>query len=92
MRTQQCPRRGADFFSILWWISSSTVYFPILDEIEDEIDSLEERLLAQAKSADMNRLLAFKRSLVHVRRAVGPQREVFNQLSVTSFRSSAAKI
>jgi len=60
-------------------------YFPILDEIEDEIDSLEDRLLARAKSADMNRLLAFKRSLVHVRRAVGPQREVFNQLTRHEF-------
>jgi hypothetical protein len=36
------------------------------------------------KSADMNRLLAFKRSLVHVRRAVGPQREIFNQLTPLS--------
>jgi magnesium transporter len=77
--------RGADF--LLYTLVDLVVdsYFPILDEIEDEIDSLEERLLAQAKSADMNRLLAFKRSLVHVRRAVGPQREVFNQLTRHEF-------
>lgn len=77
--------RGADF--LLYTLVDLVVdsYFPILDEIEDEIDSLEERLLAQAKSADMNRLLAFKRSLVHVRRAVGPQREVLNQLTRHEF-------
>jgi len=77
--------RGTDF--LLYTLVDLVVdsYFPILDEIEDEIDSLENRLLAQAKSADMNRLLAFKRSLVHVRRAVGPQREVFNQLTRHEF-------
>src|SRR5215204_6783002 len=56
-----------------------------LKKKKDEIDSLEERLLERAKSTDMNRLLAFKRSLVHVRRAVGPQREVFNQLTRHEF-------
>ena len=77
--------RGTDF--LLYTLVDLVVdsYFPILDEIEDEIDSLEDRLLALAKSADMNRLLAFKRSLVHVRRAVGPQREVFNQLTRHEF-------
>jgi magnesium transporter len=60
-------------------------YFPILDAIEDEIDSLEDRLLAQARIEDMNRLLRLKRSLVHIRRAVTPQREVFNQLTRHDF-------
>jgi magnesium transporter len=77
--------RGTDF--LLYTLVDLVVdsYFPILDEIEDEIDSLEDRLLERPKSADMNRLLAFKRSLVHVRRAVGPQREVFNQLTRHEF-------
>ena len=77
--------RGVDF--LLYTLVDLVVdsYFPVLDDIEDEIDSLEERLLERAKSTDMNRLLAFKRSLVHVRRAVGPQREVFNQLTRHEF-------
>ena len=77
--------RGTDFllYTLVDLIVDS--YFPILDEIEDEIDSLEDRLLARAQPADMNRLLAFKRSLVHVRRAVGPQREVLNQLTRHEF-------
>jgi magnesium transporter len=77
--------QGTDFllYTLVDLIVDS--YFPILDEIEDEIDSLEERLLARAQPADMNRLLAFKRSLVHVRRAVGPQREVLNQLTRHEF-------
>jgi magnesium transporter len=73
--------RGVDFllYTIVDLIVDS--YFPILDEIDDEIDLLEDKLLEQASIEDMNRLLILKRSLVHVRRAVGPQREVFNQLT-----------
>ena len=77
--------RGADF--LLYTLLDLVVdaYFPLLDGIEDEIDSLENRLLARASSVDMNRLLTLKRSLVHVRRAVSPQREVFNQLTHHDF-------
>ena len=77
--------RGTDFF--LYTLVDLVVdsYFPILDDIEDEIDSLEDRLLIRARSVDMNALLSLKRSLVHIRRAVTPQREVFNQLTRHDF-------
>ncbi|MGH7833557.1 MAG: magnesium/cobalt transporter CorA [Candidatus Binatia bacterium] len=76
---------GADF--LLYTVVDLVVdsYFPILDEIDDEIDALEERLLKSPRPGDMNRLLRLKRSLVHIRRAVGPQREVFNQLTRHDF-------
>ena len=78
-------RRGTDF--LLYTLVDLVVdsYFPLLDDIEDEIDSLEDRLLKQARNEDMNRLLALKRSLVHIRRAVSPQQEVFNQLTRHDF-------
>ena len=49
--------QGTDFllYTLIDLIVDS--YFPVLDEIEDEIDPLEERLLARAQPADMNRLL-----------------------------------
>ena len=77
--------RGADFllYTIVDLIVDS--YFPLLDEIDDEIDALEDRLLGHAEFVDMNRLLTLKRSLVHIRRAVGPQREIFNQLTRRDF-------
>jgi len=77
--------RGADF--LLYTIVDLVVdsYFPLLDQIDDEIDLLEDKLLEQADIQDMNRLLTLKRSLVHIRRAVGPQREVFNQLTRHDF-------
>jgi magnesium transporter len=77
--------RGSDF--LLYTLVDLVVdsYFPILDDMEDEIDSLEDRLIAQARPEDMIRLLALKRSIVHIRRAVTPQREVFNQLTRHDF-------
>jgi magnesium transporter len=76
---------GADF--LLYTIVDLVVdsYFPILDEIDDEIDALEDRLLKSSRAQDMTRLLRLKRSLVHIRRAVSPQREVFNQLTRRDF-------
>jgi magnesium transporter len=76
---------GADF--LLYTMVDLVVdnYFPILDEIDDAIDELEDRLLRQARPEDINRLLSLKRSLVRIRRAVGPQREVFNQLTRHDF-------
>jgi magnesium transporter len=77
--------RGVDFF--LYTLVDLVIdgYFPILDDMEDEVDSLEERLLLRTRSVDMKPLLALKRSLVRVRRAVTPQREVLNQLTRHDF-------
>ena len=84
-RIPSALNRGPDF--LLYTLVDLVVdsYFPILDEIEDDIDSLEDRLLARAVSKDMGRLLTLKRSLVHIRRAVSPQREVLNQLTRHDF-------
>jgi magnesium transporter len=77
--------RGADFllYSLLDLVIDG--YFPILDKVEEEIDGLEDRLLLRARRGDMNRLLSLKRSLMHVRRAVTPQREILNQLARHDF-------
>ena len=77
--------RGADF--LLYTLLDLVVdgYFPILDKMEDEIDRLEDRLLGRARVKNVNELLVLKRSFVHIRRAVAPQREVSNQLTRHDF-------
>jgi magnesium transporter len=84
-RVDHALTRGADF--LLYVIVDLIVdsYFPLLDEINEEIDRLEDALLEQADIEEMNRLLTLKRTLVHIRRAVTPQREVFNQLTRHDF-------
>ena len=77
--------RGTDY--LLYTIVDLVVdsYFPILDEIEDHVDSLEDQLLERTTPDDMSRLLRLKRSLIYMRRAVSPQREIFNQLTRHDF-------
>ena len=53
-------------------------YFPVVDSIEDRLDELELRLFRNGGLADPEEILAVKRSLFTLRKAVYPMREVFN--------------
>jgi magnesium transporter len=77
--------RGPDFllYTVVDLIVDS--YFPLLDQVEEEIDRLEDQLVKESTIDEMDSLLTLKRSLVHIRRAVVPQREVFNQLTRHDF-------
>jgi magnesium transporter len=55
-------------------------FFPVLDQIEDEVEEAELTLLTQHDGAKMASLLKIKRTLVTLRRLVGPMRDVFNSL------------
>ncbi len=56
-------------------------YFPLLDRISEEIDNLEDRILAGKGSAVLLReVLGLKRQLLELRRILGPMRDSANQL------------
>lgn len=56
-------------------------YFPVLDAINDELSDLEDELIERPREELLERLLSLKRSLLEVRRVVGPQRDMFNVLT-----------
>ena len=56
-------------------------YFPFLDRVEDEIDDLEARVVSSGNPEILERLFTVKRSLIHLRKSLGPLREVFKALS-----------
>ena len=56
-------------------------YFPLLDEIADEIEQLEDLVLATPDEDSLNRLFALKRRLVLLRKVVAPQRDVMTMLN-----------
>ena len=72
---------GADH--LLWAICDDIVdgYFPFADELGDAIDEVQDRVIARATPEVLDDLFALKRELIEVRRAAGPTREVFNQLT-----------
>jgi magnesium transporter len=74
-------RRGPDF--LLYALTDGIVdgYFPVLDAIEDEIDGLQDDVIAKPSSWTLERLFALKRQLIGLRRAMSPAREIFNQLT-----------
>lgn len=56
-------------------------YFPVIDRLSDTIDELEDAAIASADRSVVERLFVARRSLLHLRRAVSPEREVLNQLT-----------
>lgn len=68
---------------LLWAIVDSIVdaYFPFADAIEDEIDRVQDEVIERPDKATLARVFALKRTLIEVRRAVSPVREVLLQLT-----------
>jgi magnesium transporter len=52
-------------------------FFPMLDRFDNQIDDLEDAILVKPTEAQLGTLFAMKRSLITVRKAVTPQRDMF---------------
>lgn len=72
---------GADF--VLWALTDWIVdrYFPVFDQLGDEIDDLQADVMHRPTKWVVERLFQVRRDLLRVRHAVSPQREIFNQLT-----------
>jgi magnesium transporter len=55
-------------------------YYPLIEGMGDEIEEIEERVLAEASPETLRDLNEIKRRLLTLRRAVTPQREAVNAL------------
>jgi magnesium transporter len=74
-------KRGPDH--LLWAIADDLIdgYFPFADRIGDAIDEVQDEVVRKATPDTLERVFLLKRELIQVRRAIGPVREVFNQLT-----------
>ena len=61
------------------------VYFPLLDEVEDEIDALEDEILEKPRQATLHRIFKLKQQLVFMRKITAPMRDVMNALAGTRY-------
>lgn len=52
-------------------------FFPVMSTIDDEIDSLEDAVVARPTNEQLDRLFALKRQLVAMRKVVTPERDLF---------------
>ncbi len=59
--------------------------FPLLDQMEDEIDDLEDEILAKPTQASLHRVFELKRQLIFLRKTVGPMRDAMDVLADTRY-------
>jgi magnesium transporter len=67
-------------------------WLPIMDQVSEEIDDLEEELLAAADGTLHPRILRLKRGMSALRRIVGPQRDTVLALTRDEFEAIPAEI
>jgi magnesium transporter len=56
-------------------------FFPVLSKFDDDIDDLEDAILADPTEEQLAQLFQMKRQLVHLRKLVTPQRDMFGSLA-----------
>lgn len=82
---ESCPAvlaRGEDFilYAILDFIVDN--YMPVLEQIQEEVDEIEDRVLANPMTgADIERLYMLRRDLLRLRNAADPLAEVCRRLA-----------
>jgi magnesium transporter len=73
--------RGADFVYYLLADGIVDDVFPILDRVADELDEIEDAVLASPDREDLLRIFELKRQLVAMRKVLSPQRDAFGLLA-----------
>lgn len=60
-------------------------YIPVIDQMDEEIEELEDLVLARPSPKTLERILNLKHSIMAMRRIISPMREVMNRLSRDDF-------
>ena len=73
--------RGPDF--LLYGVVDQMVdaHFPLIEQVEEAVDDLQDRIFANANPTHLDELLHLKRDINVLRRHTLPQRELLNQIS-----------
>jgi magnesium transporter len=56
-------------------------YMPVVEHLDSAIDQAEDEIFSGAAPETLGRIFNFKRTVMQLRRAIGPQREVLNKLA-----------
>lgn len=83
--------RGADFllYDLLDVLAAD--YMPVVDALDNAVDSLEEDIFGRAAPRQLNTLFSIKRVALQLRRIINPQREVLNRLARDEYTMIDAK-
>lgn len=84
-RDERLRHNGADFLCHAVLDALVDEYMPVIDQMDDEIELLEDQVLAKPVPLTMQRIIELKHSIINLRRIVAPMREVINRLSRDDF-------
>ncbi len=73
-------RSGADYLGYALFDAVVDAYFPVADVLGEELEQLEDAVMARPGQETLRRLNQVRGSLLTLRRAVAPQRETANRL------------
>lgn len=71
-------KRGTDF--LLYNLMDALVdeYFPLLDEVDAQLNHIEERIFNKPDQSVLNDLFKLRRGITRIRRIISPQRDILN--------------
>ena len=84
-RDNRLRNNGSDFLCHAVLDKLVDDYMPVIDHMDDEIDWLEDQVLAKPNPTTLERVLSLKHSVMALRRILSPQREVMNRLARDEF-------
>ena len=87
-------RDGADHLLYRLTDEVMTDYMPVIEAMDDVIDQAEDDIFARPTPETLASIFTLKRAVLHLRRIIGPQREVLNKLARDEYAviDSKAKI
>ncbi len=91
VRDERLLSHGSDFLFHAILDALVDDYLPVLDEMDEEIDWLEDRVLEKPNPETLQRILSLKHATLTLRRITSPQREIMNRLSRDSIDFIAEK-
>jgi magnesium transporter len=74
-------KSGADHFLYLLSDELTVDIMHTVEEVDEEIESLEDEVFGKPDKETVQRVFALKRSTIHLRRSLSPMREVLNKLA-----------
>jgi magnesium transporter len=80
-RDERHLKSGPDH--LLYRITDETIasYMPVVEQIDEAIDQAEDEIFIRPTPYTLEHIFMLKRAALHLRRIVGPQREVLNKLA-----------
>jgi magnesium transporter len=83
LRVENSPMRGLGIDYLAYALLDSVVdrYFNVLEDVSEDSEALEDRLLSKPSNAELQNIHQLKHVSIELRRAVWPLREVVNNLT-----------